>query len=530
MSPTRSNPGNGKLPMFACASNNNQINSPSVCCRCVSMACALVLLVLMGIPIAPGVTAIAPMGPALSCSVSGLRQDDDDDPFAEPDPQPADEPDKPQSPDPEPPLPDMLDPNAGPKQQPEPQPDPPGDTSAEKTGDNSPQGSGSRADGSTESNPMPQQGSDSKPMGNQLPAAGQDEAFEKFRNLLQELQTNESTIKKLVVSMPIAFPDRHKEQQARVEAIRQRNAAIIDELMPLAIESFDKFPGTQQIISNYLLQNLQFQLTGKNFRKIPFNPVSSLESYQRLAEGGETNPVLHMFGYRIYYLLNDFGKSLEALKKAAAAGQPIDQAVGDDLRAVTESWNRELEFRRQDAEKENPRVEFEMDCGTMVVELFEDQAPNTVANFITLAEDGFYNGLEFFLVNPTEVAVAGSPTNDGKGGPGYSIALETSGENLRHHFTGVLAMLPNGQKAVASQFLITKQPMPKFNGQIPAFGRVIEGLENLYRIQVVNRTTAVSAGQDLVATKIIRINVLQKRDHDYVPEKMMVDSTPLPGG
>ncbi len=357
-----------------------------------------------------------------------------------------------------------------------------------------------------------------------------DLAFEKFQQLLNELKTNERQVNQLVISMPVGFQDKRQAQQAKIEMLRARNQAILVELKPLAIESFEKFPNTQEFVTTYLLQNLQLQLTGKNYRLIPFDPFAAMASYQRLSNGGVKLPVLQMFGYRTHYLLNDFEGAKNSLQQAAALGQVLEPKVWEDLIQVGEAWNRELEFRKQDREKQNPLVQIELDCGELTVELFEDQAPNTVANFITLVEDGFYNGLIFYQVNPTEVAIAGSPTNDGQGGPGFNIGLETAGENIRHHFAGVLSMVPDGQQLAASRFLITKQPRLQFNGRLPAFGRIIEGLENLYKIQVVNRTTPLSSEDTTVPTRINKMTVVRKRDHEYVAEKATNNPAKLPGG
>lgn len=400
-------------------------------------------------------------------------------------------------------------------------------------------GSDSKSGSNSKQEPAPNPGSDTKSDPGEDMTAGSDTtgeaaatdlAFEKFQQLLNEVQTNERQIKQLVISMPVGFRDKRQAQQAKIEMLRARNQAILGELKPLAIESFEKFPNTQEFVTTYLFQNLQFQLNGKSYRLIPFDPFAAMTAIQRLSNGGVNLPVLHMFGYQTYYILNDFEGAKNALQQAAALGQVLEPRVWDDLRQIGEAWNRELEFRKQDREKQNPLVQIELDCGEMTVELFEDQAPNTVANFITLVEDGFYNGLIFYQVNPTEVAITGSPTNDGQGGPGYSIGLETSGEDIRHHFTGVLSMVPDGQNLAASRFLITKQPRLQFNGRLPAFGRIIEGLENLYKIQVVNRTTPLSSEDTTVPTRINKMTVVRKRDHEYIVEKATNNPAPLPGG
>ena len=323
---------------------------------------------------------------------------------------------------------------------------------------------------------------------------------------------------RLVVSMPIGFPEKRKKQQERVNALKQRNSQIYRQLLPTAIESFEKFPNTQKAINQYLLGHIQFQLTGRQFRQIPFNPLAAQRSFKRLRDGGVDVGLLSLYGYRINYILNDFEQARQLAIEAHMRGQKVEQALMEDLRAVTASWNRELEFRKKEAEKDdNPRVLIETDIGDIVVELFEDSAPNTVANFVFLVEQGFYNGLTFYQVSVGEVAIAGSPSDDGLGGPGYTIKCECELESAREHFTGVISLYPLARDRGGSRFLITKQPRLDLNGKITPFGRVIEGMENVYKIPVVNKT--VDVGDGTLPAVIRRMSVVRKRDHEYKPEK-----------
>ncbi|MEQ9146892.1 MAG: peptidylprolyl isomerase, partial [Cytophagales bacterium] len=91
--------------------------------------------------------------------------------------------------------------------------------------------------------------------------------------------------------------------------------------------------------------------------------------------------------------------------------------------------------------------------GTMKVEFFEKDAPNTVANFIKLSKDGFYDGLTFHRVIPNFVIQGGCPQGTGAGGPGYSIDCELDGDN-QYHDRGVLSMAHAGRNTGGSQFFI----------------------------------------------------------------------------
>lgn len=112
--------------------------------------------------------------------------------------------------------------------------------------------------------------------------------------------------------------------------------------------------------------------------------------------------------------------------------------------------------------------------GEILIDLFENDAPNTVANFEKLANSGFYNGLTFHRVIPGFVAQGGCPNGNGTGGPGYTIDCEI---NPNKHERGVLAMAHAGRNTGGSQFYITYAPQPHLDGEHTVFGKVVQGLE-----------------------------------------------------
>jgi peptidyl-prolyl cis-trans isomerase B (cyclophilin B) len=125
----------------------------------------------------------------------------------------------------------------------------------------------------------------------------------------------------------------------------------------------------------------------------------------------------------------------------------------------------------------------EMEKGGVVkLELFEKDAPGTVANFEKLANSGFYNGLTFHRVIPGFVAQGGCPIGNGTGGPGYTIKCETEG-NPHKHVRGVIAMAHRGKDTGGSQFYITYDAFPHLDGVHTVFGKVIEGMEVVDEIQ-----------------------------------------------
>ena len=133
----------------------------------------------------------------------------------------------------------------------------------------------------------------------------------------------------------------------------------------------------------------------------------------------------------------------------------------------------------------------ETDKGNIVLELFENDAPNTVANFVKLINKGYYNGLKFHRVIPDFMIQGGCPVGNGTGGPGYTIKCEI---NPRKHLAGTLSMAHAGKDTGGSQFFITHSPQPHLDGVHTVFGQVIEGMD------VVN---AIRQGDVMKQVKVV---------------------------
>jgi cyclophilin family peptidyl-prolyl cis-trans isomerase len=124
----------------------------------------------------------------------------------------------------------------------------------------------------------------------------------------------------------------------------------------------------------------------------------------------------------------------------------------------------------------NPTVTFDTNAGTFRAELFQDRAPGTAENFITLAEKGFYDGLIFHRVIDGFMIQGGCPDGTGRGGPGYAIDDEFHPE-LRHDSEGTLSMANAGPNTGGSQFFVTLAPTDWLDNRHAVFGRVVEGMD-----------------------------------------------------
>ena len=171
----------------------------------------------------------------------------------------------------------------------------------------------------------------------------------------------------------------------------------------------------------------------------------------------------------------------------------------------------------------NPIVTIEMESGAVMSgELYPELAPNTVNNFIALANSGFYDGVVFHRVIPGFMIQGGDPDGNGTGGPGYEIKGEFSANGFKNdlkHTRGVLSMartmIPD---SAGSQFFIMVADAPHLDGQYAAFGKITENAQAAVDISRVNRNMFNDMPKKPQVIKSIRVDT---QGVDYpAPEKM----------
>jgi peptidyl-prolyl cis-trans isomerase B (cyclophilin B) len=140
---------------------------------------------------------------------------------------------------------------------------------------------------------------------------------------------------------------------------------------------------------------------------------------------------------------------------------------------------------------------FETSRGTITAELFDEEVPETVANFEKLANDGFYDGTRFHRVIDNFMIQGGDPYSrdpgdrrTGTGGPGYTINCETH-RNTHRHVAGTLSMAHAGKDTGGSQFFICHSPQPHLDGQHTVFGQVTEGQDVVNAIRKNDQITSI---------------------------------------
>jgi cyclophilin family peptidyl-prolyl cis-trans isomerase len=170
-------------------------------------------------------------------------------------------------------------------------------------------------------------------------------------------------------------------------------------------------------------------------------------------------------------------------------------------------------------DKALPQVLLETSQGDVVLELFEDNAPNTVANFINLVEAGKYNGLKFHRVIDGFMAQGGCPKGDGTGGPGYHIKCECYRKDAQKHERGVISMAHAGRDTGGQQFFITFAKTSHLDGKHTVFGKVVKGMDKVDKLT----RTQDRFGDEIAGAKpdlIKKATVVQKRSHEYKPETL----------
>jgi len=245
----------------------------------------------------------------------------------------------------------------------------------------------------------------------------------------------------------------------------------------------------------------------------------------KLAEAKDASARLLMIDSTAHFAYQDFDKAKDLAARALKADPNVRrqaQRIIQDCEEQPELWKKELAIRAKEAKADDlPRVLFKTSKGEIVLELFENEAPNTVANFISLVEAKKYDGIKFHRVIPGFMAQGG---DDGRGGPGYTIPCECYTDKARMHFQGSLSMAHAGKDTGGSQFFLTFVPTTHLNwsegkteSNHTVFGRVIEGLDVALSLKGPQQGPVgkiVQEGDEIITARVIR-----KRDHPYVVKK-----------
>lgn len=302
------------------------------------------------------------------------------------------------------------------------------------------------------------------------------------------------------------------EIKKQYQELVDQSVQMLPNLRAAALAAYEAEPNKDPAVTRTLIGLVAYEYRSDNHE-------AALKVARLMEEKGCEEPVLFAVAGAAAFQSDDYEAAEAWLNRANKAGK-LDEEGKELLAELADqkkAWAKEQEIRKAEAAADDlPRVKLETSKGPIVIELFENEAPQAVGNFVSLVESKFYDGLTFHRVLPGFMAQGGDPTGDGSGGPGYEIYCECHQENARQHFRGTLSMAHAGRDTGGSQFFLTFKPTTHLNGRHTAFGRVIEGLDVLAKLQRRDPTRANPPQPD----KIVKAEVVRKRDHKYVPTKV----------
>lgn len=343
--------------------------------------------------------------------------------------------------------------------------------------------------------------------------AAQEGPLADFKSVDAEFTAVEEQIEKLIARYRAAPATERGALVVQYNALSETSRKLFPRLRQAAVAAYKADPKAEP--------RVEYRLVGMVANDVRQDEYEgALELAGMLVKSGCQEPALDAFIGLAAYCTDDFATAESQLKKAEAAGVLTReaQAALEDLPAAKQAWVAEQATRAKEAAADDlPRVKFETSKGPVVIELYENEAPGAVGNFVSLVESGYYDGLTFHRVLPGFMAQGGCPDGTGSGGPGYEIACECYRDDHRNHFRGTLSMAHAGRDTGGSQFFLTFKRTSHLDGKHTVFGRVIQGLDVLAKLQ---RRDPSQRGELPEPDSIVKAEVLRKRNHEYKPIKV----------
>jgi cyclophilin family peptidyl-prolyl cis-trans isomerase len=316
--------------------------------------------------------------------------------------------------------------------------------------------------------------------------------------------------------------DRAPETMERFAELRNRARGEMRALFAVAQKLYAEL-GNDAESGRFLLRTIEYRQQKSMYE-------DSYDAARLLIDSGIPVPALYAFAARCAFLEGRFDEVLPLYKRFVETEGPdkleqVDQQLGGLLEPYPQWWAEETAIREAEAKADDlPRVLLETTRGPVVLELFENNAPNTVANFIRLVEDGFYDDSEFYQVIDDLLAMGGDPVGDGSGTSGKFLPDEHDRADRRRIFRGSIFMAKRSEgestgrlvpNTASCQFVIALMPMAPQDPSQTVFGRVIEGMDVVCSFRRLDPSEKKDAVVVLPPDRIVRASVIRKRDHDY---------------
>lgn len=334
--------------------------------------------------------------------------------------------------------------------------------------------------------------------------AGKFDAAE-WKSLLEKKAAVVARIEEIGATFQAAEPEQRQALQKEAGELSsnfQKN--VMPRLLELAPVAFERDPKDKDAAE------IMMQVT---YSRNQFAKAADVADIV-LQHSPENGLALNVAGVS-HFAIHNFEKSVEILEKAQDLGALIPQLGGRYLEAAkkyVDYWQTEEQIRAEEAhatgDEQLPRVLMKTSKGDILLELFENEAPNTVANFISLVEKEYYDGVPFHRVINGFMAQGGQKLPIA-GGVNYTIDCECYRDDARRHFAGTLSMAHAGKDTGGAQFFLTHLPTPHLDQEDQpqhvhtVFGRVVEGMDAV---------AAIEQGDEIVSATVVR-----KRDHEYKP-------------
>jgi|TARA_B110000263_G_scaffold104646_1_gene91377 cyclophilin family peptidyl-prolyl cis-trans isomerase len=331
-----------------------------------------------------------------------------------------------------------------------------------------------------------------------------------WKQMLKDLQKLRSDFDLAKPSEIVAIRKSWLETTAKADT-------LLPQLRNAAVAAYSESPNTDRQLTRLLVELASKALLADDYEVAEHISISMLRS------SAEERKLYDIAGISSFAMHN-FEDAQQYFKKAEQLGvlsQMGNNYFGEIKNGYIKYWEQEQVIRasesKADPAERLPLIRLTTSAGVIELQLYENEAPETVGNFINLIEQGYYDGLSFHRVLQNFMAQTGCPKGDGTGGPGYHIYCECKRADFRRFFTGTLGMAHAGPNTGGSQFFITFRPTGNLNAKHTAFGRVTKGLEIMRMIARVNPD---SPDAKLNPDTIIKAEVISKRAHDYVPRRV----------
>jgi cyclophilin family peptidyl-prolyl cis-trans isomerase len=356
--------------------------------------------------------------------------------------------------------------------------------------------------------------------------------FDEYKSALRDIE-------QLRIKYQTADAATRKQINAELSGHIAHAQSLVNALVEAALAAYRAAPDSDPQVTELLTAIARYETIGRPVEGST-NAIDGGDQYEKslpiikaLVDGGNADRNVLLWGFISAFATGDYDLAEQYLQQAQTA-KPVEEPGANkdpsyqSMIELVAKLAPELDNCRKLSKKENairaaeakaddlPRVKLITSKGEITLELFENEAPQTVANFLSLVKQGFYTDSPFHRVLPGFMAQGGAKTDQGEGGPGYMIRCECYRPDARMHFRGSLSMAHAGRDTGNSQFFLTFVPTPHLNGRHTVFGRVIEGMEVLGDLQRRDPQKPYQPAPD----RIIKAEVIRDRGHEYKFDKL----------